>query len=114
MKPRSIRIAAYAGELVAAYALAFCAIYFVDAPKAVFQAALALFFVGCACLIARLTMPHALFKLLARPAIALMSFVVLGFGAFGTLELDLSVLAPGLGLCLLGAAFNARVEHART
>ncbi|ALP65227.1 hypothetical protein [Paraburkholderia caribensis] len=114
MKPRIVHIAAYLGELATAYALAFCFVYFVDTSKATFQAGLALFFVSCACLIGRPFMPHALFKWLARPAVALMSIVVLGFGTFGTQEPDLTILAPGVGLCLLGAAFADRVERSRT
>jgi hypothetical protein len=114
MKPRIVHIAAYLSELAAAYALALCFVYFVDASKAAFQAGLALFFVVCACLVGRPFMPHALFRWLARPAVALMSLVVLGFGAFGTHEPDLTVLVPGVGLCLLGAAFADRVERSRT
>jgi hypothetical protein len=114
MKARIVHLAAYFIELAAVYTLAFCAVYFVDASTAAFQAGLALFFVICACLIGRPTMPHELVKLLARPAVLLMSIVVLGFGVFGTHEPDLTVLAPGVGLCLLGAAFADRVERSRT
>ncbi|WP_089162817.1 hypothetical protein [Caballeronia sordidicola] len=113
MKPRIVHIAAYLSELAAAYALAFFFLYFVDTSKAAFQAGLMLFFVLCACLIGRPFMPHEIIKWLGRPAVALMSIVVLGFGTFGTHEPDLTILAPGVGLCLLGAAFADRVERSR-
>jgi hypothetical protein len=114
MTTRIVRLITYVCELAAVYSLAFCAVYLIDAAKAVFQAGLALFFVVCACLIGRPPLPHELIKLLACPTVALMSIVVLGFGAFGTHEPDLTVLAPAIGLCLLGAAFADRVERSPT
>ncbi|WP_338862710.1 hypothetical protein IHE31_06270 [Mycetohabitans rhizoxinica] len=103
-------IAIYALEAVFFYALSFFVVYLVAPPKAVFLAGLSLFFFVCACLIGRPAAPHLLFMLLTRPAIFLMCFVVIGFGVFGTGELDLTVFAPALSLSLLGAAFADRVE----
>ncbi|MGF6918201.1 hypothetical protein OKW41_001382 [Paraburkholderia sp. UCT70] len=114
MKPRALHLVVYWVELAVIYAIAFCVVYSVDASKAEFQAGLSLFFVICACLIGRPSMPHELAKLLARPMVLLMSIVVMGFGIFGTRQPDLTILAPGVGLCLLGAAFADRVERSRT
>ncbi|MEM5383873.1 hypothetical protein VSR68_09740 [Paraburkholderia phymatum] len=103
----------YLLEFVAFYALAFVVEHFIDPAKAAFQAGLATFFLTCACLISRPSAPHQLFWLMTRPAILLVSVIVVGFGALGGREPDLSVLAPGVGLCLIGAAFADRVERAR-
>ncbi|MEJ2768941.1 hypothetical protein [Mycetohabitans sp. B46] len=103
-------IAIYILETAFFYTLSFFLVYLVAPPKAVFLAGLSLFFLVCACLIGRPVAPHLLLMLLTRPAIFLMCFVVIGFGAFGTGEPDLTVFAPALSLSLLGAAFADRVE----
>ncbi|MFM0358988.1 hypothetical protein PQR12_36335 [Paraburkholderia nemoris] len=104
---------AYFLELAAFYILAYVGICFVDRSKAEFLAGFSLFLVACACLIGRPAAPHMLLKLIARPMILLMAVVVLGFGAFGTREPDLTVFAPGFALVLLGAAFADRIEKSR-
>jgi hypothetical protein len=113
MNLRIARLAVYLIEFAAFYALAFAATYFIDSSKAEFQAGLALFFLFCACLVGRPLEPHYLIRALTRPSVLLMSVVVLGFGVFVRREPDLTVLAPGLGLCFLGAAFADRIERSR-
>jgi len=105
--------ALYVLELVVFLALAYAAVYFVDHSKASFLAGLSLFFLLGACLIDRPASPHSLLKLLARPEILVMGIVVVGFGAFGRREPDLTVFAPGLALVILGAAFANRVAKSR-
>lgn len=103
----------YLLELAIFFSLAYVAVFLADRSKAMFLAGFSLFLLLCACLIDRPTAPHQLIKLFARPMILLMSVVVIGFGAFGTGEPDLTVFAPGFALVLLGAAFADRVDKSR-
>ncbi|WCM22952.1 hypothetical protein NDK50_33800 [Paraburkholderia bryophila] len=105
--------AIYLLELTIFFLLAYLAVYPVDQSKAQFLAGFSLFLVLCACVIGRPAAPHFLLKLFARPTILLMFIVVVGFGAFGTREPDLTVFVPGFALALIGAAFADRVDKSR-
>lgn len=103
----------YLIEMGIFYGVAFVFVYIIDSRRAVFLAGLSLFFVLCACLVELPAAPHLLLALLMRPTVLLMLIVVVGFGVLGAGQPDFTVIGPGFGLALLGAAFAERMAKSR-